>query len=154
MLAWYCSHHSSIDWYGIVPSGVGQCLSLAVVQLCPHGHDIQEAARARSEGGAYISCMYILATSTANKTYSVASDIKHSVSHLFSGRCLAECLNHTGMGCYHEREIPILEREVIDKIWLLNKEYLLDLYSKFGSKQLSPFVSFLMILSQILVWYL
>ena len=36
----------------MVPSlaGVGQCLSLAVVQLCPHGHDIQEAAGARSEG--------------------------------------------------------------------------------------------------------
>ena len=36
----------------MVPSlaGVGQCLSLAVVQLCPHGHDVQEAAGARSEG--------------------------------------------------------------------------------------------------------
>ena len=60
--AWYCSHHSSTDWCGIVPSGVGQCLSLATVQLCPHGHDIQEAAGARSEGGTYISCTYILPT--------------------------------------------------------------------------------------------
>ena len=50
--------------------------------------------------------------STANNTYLVASDIKHSVSHLFSGRCLAECLNHTGMGCIHERETPTLGGEV------------------------------------------
>ena len=78
---------------------MGQCLSLAIVQLCPHGHGIQEAAGAGSEGGAYIGCTYILATSTANNTYLVASDIKHSVSHLFSGHCLVECLNHTGMGC-------------------------------------------------------
>ena len=56
MHVWYCSHHSSTDWCGIVPFGVGQCLSLPIVQLCPHGHDIQEAAGARSEGGAY---MYI-----------------------------------------------------------------------------------------------
>ena len=56
---------------------MGQGLSLAVVQLCHHGHGIQEAAGARSEGGAYISCIYILATSTANNTYSVASDIKY-----------------------------------------------------------------------------
>ena len=36
---------------GTVPSlaGVGQCLSLAILQLCPHGHDVQEAAGARSE---------------------------------------------------------------------------------------------------------
>ena len=46
------SHLSLLEWCGTVPSlaGVGQCLSLAVVQLCPHGHDIQEAAGARSEG--------------------------------------------------------------------------------------------------------
>ena len=37
---------------GIVPSlaGMGQCLSLAVAQLCPHSHDVQEAAEARSKG--------------------------------------------------------------------------------------------------------
>ena len=36
---------------GIVPSlaGMGQGLSLAVLQLCPHDHDVQEAAVARSE---------------------------------------------------------------------------------------------------------
>ena len=36
---------------GIVPSlaGVDKYLSLVVLQLCPHGHDVQEAAGARSE---------------------------------------------------------------------------------------------------------
>ena len=37
---------------GTVPflAGMGQGLSPAVLQLCPHGHDVQEAEGARSEG--------------------------------------------------------------------------------------------------------
>ena len=58
----YISHHLSsqefvqsitpLEWCGTVPSlaGMGQCLSRAVLQLCPHGHDVQEAAGTRSEG--------------------------------------------------------------------------------------------------------
>ena len=46
---WYCLHLSSLEWCGTAPSltGMGQCLSLAVVQLCPHGHNVQEAEGAR-----------------------------------------------------------------------------------------------------------
>ena len=99
----------------IVPFGVGQCLSLSTVQLCPHGHDVQEAAGARSEGGANVICkLHSSNFPLQTRPSPVASDIKHSVSHLFSGRCLVECLNHTGMGCYHERETPTLGGEVRD----------------------------------------
>ena len=55
---------------GIVPSlaGVGQWLSLAVVQLCPHGHDVQEAAGARSEDVCTLAACIFSQLSTVNKT--------------------------------------------------------------------------------------
>ena len=68
----YCSHHSSIDWCGIVPSGVGLCLSLALVHLSPHGHDVQEAVEARSEAAVCLTTFHCKQNLLGSKAFCIS----------------------------------------------------------------------------------